>query len=149
VRGVVKQIKANTLGGVVAPGASLMEILPVGPRVLVEARIKPADIGFIQVGQPVLVKLSAYEYTVYGALKGVVLSISPDAMGDPERAASAEGTWYRAMVRADPATLNPGGRPLAVLPGMTGTVEIRTGRRSVLGFMLRPMMKSQEAFRER
>jgi adhesin transport system membrane fusion protein len=149
VRGVIKQIKANTLGGVVAAGASLMEILPLGPRVLVEARIKPADIGFVQVGQPVLVKLSAYEYTVYGALQGVVQSISPDAMGDPDRAATPEGTWYRALVRADPATLNAGGKPLAVLPGMTGMVEIRTGRRSVLAFMLRPMLKSQEAFRER
>jgi len=149
VRGVVKQIKANTLGGVVAPGASLMELLPLGPRVLVEARIKPADIGFVQVGQPVEVKLSAYEYTVYGGLKGTVRSISPDALGDPDRAAAADGTWYRALVEADPATLKKGGQPLPVLPGMLGSVEIRTGQRSVLGFVLRPMLRSQEAFRER
>jgi membrane fusion protein, adhesin transport system len=149
VRGVVKQIKANTLGGVVAPGASLMELLPLGSRVLVEARIKPADIGFVQVGQPVEVKLSAYEYTVYGGLKGTVQSISPDALGDPDRAAAADGTWYRALVVADPATLQKAGQPLAVLPGMLGSVEIRTGQRSVLGFVLRPMLRSQEAFRER
>ncbi|MBA4175660.1 MAG: HlyD family type I secretion periplasmic adaptor subunit [Leptothrix sp. (in: Bacteria)] len=149
VRGVVKTVRANTVGGVIAPGAPVMELLPIGPRVLVEARVKPADIGFVKTGQPVKVKLSAYEYAVYGALEGAVVSISPDAMGDPEKAAQPEGTWYRAMVRADPAGLRKGDKPLPVLPGMTGSVEIRTGQRSVLGFLLRPMMKSQEAFRER
>ena len=149
VRGVVKTIRANTVGGVVGPGASVMEILPVGERVLVEARVGPADIGFVKVGQTVQIKLSAYEYAVFGALQGTVVSISPDAMGDPEKAALPGGTWYRAMVRAEPASLAHGGKPLAVLPGMTGLVEIRTGQRSVLDFMLRPMMKSREAFRER
>ncbi len=149
VKGVVKNVRANTVGGVIAPGAPVMELLPIGPRVLVEARVKPADIGFVKTGQTVQVKLSAYEYTIYGALEGTVVSISPDAMGDPERASTPEGTWYRAMVRADPAGLRKGDKPLSVLPGMTGSVEIRTGQRSVLGFLLRPMLKSQEAFRER
>lgn len=149
VNGVVKTVRANTVGGVVQPGAPVMEILPLGPRVLVEARVKPADIGFVRTGQEVRVKLSAYEYTVYGALDGTVVSISPDAMGDPEKAATPEGTWYRAMVRADPSGLKKAGKPLSVLPGMTGTVEIRTGQRSLLAFILRPMLKSQEAFRER
>ncbi len=149
VRGLVKQIKANTLGGVVAAGAPVMEIVPLGERVLVEARILPADIGFIQLGQPVEIKLTAYEYMVYGSLKGTVHSISPDALGDPERAALPDGTWYRVLVRADTAGLAVGDKVYPVLPGMTGAVEIRTGQRSVLGFMLRPMMKSQEAFRER
>jgi len=149
VRGLVKQIRANTLGGVIAAGAPVMEIVPLGERVLVEARVMPADIGFVKLGQPVDIKLSAYEYTVYGSLKGTVLSISPDALGDPERAASPEATWYRALVRADTAALQVGDRQYPVLPGMTGSAEIRTGQRTVLGFLLRPMMKSQEAFRER
>ncbi len=149
VNGVVKTIRANTVGGVVQAGAPVMEILPLGPRVLVEARVKPADIGFVRTGQEVRVKLSAYEYTIYGSLEGTVVSISPDAMGDPDKAATPEGTWYRAMVRADPSGLQKAGKPLSVLPGMTGTVEIRTGQRSVLAFVLRPMLKSQEAFRER
>ena len=148
VNGVVKTLRANTVGGVVQPGAPVMEILPLGPRVLVEARVKPADIGFVRTGQQVRVKLSAYDFTVYGMLEGTVVSISPDAMGDPDKAAT-EGTWYRAMVRAVPDGLQKGGKPLSVLPGMTGTVEIRTGQRSVLAYMLRPMMKSQEAFTER
>ena len=130
-----------------------MELLPVakdGARVLVEARIKPADIGFVQVGQPVEVKLSAYEHTVYGGLKGTVRSISPDALGDPDpdRAAAADGTWYRALVEANPATLKKAGQPLPVLPGMLGSVEFRTGQPSMLGFVLQPMLRSQEAFRK-
>ena len=157
VRGVVKQIRINTLGGVVAAGAPIMELLPLGDKVLVEARVRPADIGFIKVGQPVEIKLSAYEYTVYGSLKGVVQSISPDALGDPERAATPEGTWYRTLIRAESGTLQPtpnpsaneDDKPLQVLPGMTASVEIRTGQRSVLGFLLRPMLKATEAFRER
>ena len=148
VNGVVKTLRANTVGGVVQPGAPVMEILPLGPRVLVEARVKPADIGFVRTGQQVRVKLSAYDFTVYGMLEGTVVSISPDAMGDPDKAAT-EGTWYRAMVRAVPDGLQKAGKPLSVLPGMTGTVEIRTGQRSVLAYLLRPMMKSQEAFTER
>ena len=153
VRGIVKQVRISTLGGVVAPGAPVMEILPLGEKVLVEARIRPADIGFVKVGQAVEIKLSAYEYTVYGSLKGVVQSISPDALGDPDRAAATDGTWYRALVRAEGGTLRDGrgkdDKPLQVLPGMTGSVEIRTGERSVLGFLLRPMLKTTEAFRER
>jgi adhesin transport system membrane fusion protein len=149
VRGVIKQIKANTLGGVVPAGAPLMEITPLGDKLLVEARIKPADIGFVKVGQEVVIKLSAYEYTVYGGLKGVVTSISPDALGDPERAASPEGTWYRAVVKADATALKHGDKLLQVMPGMTGSVEIRTGQRSVLGFLFQPLLKSAEAFRER
>ena len=152
VRGVVKQIRINTLGGVVPAGAPIMELLPLGDKVLIEARVRPSDIGFVRVGQPVDVKLSAYEYTVYGSLKGTVQSISPDALGDPDRAATPDGTWYRALIRAEGGQLQAvrkNDKPLQVLPGMTGSVEIRTGQRSVLGFLLRPMLKSQEAFRER
>ncbi|MBL8360263.1 MAG: HlyD family type I secretion periplasmic adaptor subunit [Rubrivivax sp.] len=146
VVGVVKSIKNHTLGGVVSPGAPLMEILPIGSQVLVEARVRPSDIGFVKVGQDVKIKLSAYEYTVYGGLAGQVLSISPDAINDTDR--SGDGSYYRALVRAS-TSLESAGKPLSVMPGMTGSAEIRTGQRSVLGFVLRPMLKSQEAFRER
>jgi adhesin transport system membrane fusion protein len=153
VNGIVKQIRNHTLGGVVAAGAPILEIVPVGARVLVEARVKPADIGFVKVGQPVAIKLSAYDPTIYGALRGRVLSISPDALGDPERAANAEGTWYRALVDAERDAFKVGegkrARLLEVLPGMTGTAEIRTGERTVLEFLFRPMLRTQEAFRER
>ena len=152
VRGLVKNIRTNTVGGVVAGGAPVMEIVPVDDQVLVELKVKPADIGFVKVGQPVEIKLSAYDYAVYGTMRGKVEVLSPDALGDPNAPATAAGgdnTWYRALVRADATTLKAGGKPLTVLPGMVGTAEIRTGRRSVLSFLLRPMLKAQEAFTER
>ena len=147
LRGVVKQVRIATTGGVVGPGAPIMEIVPVGERVLVEARIRPADIGFVQVGQPVLVKLSAYDYVIYGGLAGTVASISPDALSDGDKPGAE--TWYRALVRADTPALRAGGRDLPLIHGMTGSVEIRTGQRSVLDYLLQPMVKSREAMRER
>ena len=149
VKGIVKVIRHHTPGGVVAPGATVMEVVPIADSVLIEARVRPADIGFVRVGQPVEIKLTAYEYTIFGALKGRVEVLSPDALGDPERAAQPGGTWYRALVRAEGPGLERAGQPLPVLPGMTGSAEIRTGQRSVLAFLLMPMLKSGEAFRER
>lgn len=149
VRGLVKNIRSVTVGGVIAPGGPMMEIVPLGPRVLIEARIKPSEIGFVRVGQTATIKLLAYDFTTYGGLTGRIEYISPDALGDVDRAASAEaGTYYRAMIRAEPSKLQARGKPLPVIPGMTASVEVRTGERSVLNFLLRPMMKSKEAFRE-
>jgi membrane fusion protein, adhesin transport system len=150
VQGLVKNIRASTLGGVVAPGAAVMEIVPTGGEVWVEARIKPAEIGFVQVGQPVQFKLSAYDFNTYGGLHGRIASISPDALGDPERAAAgADATYYRALLQIESSTLRAQGLPLPVLPGMTGTAEVQTGERSVLSFLLRPMLRANEAFTER
>jgi membrane fusion protein, adhesin transport system len=149
VRGLVKNIRVRTLGGVVAGGAPIMEIVPLGPRVLVEARVKPADIGFVRVGQGVEVKLSAYEYNIYGGVKGTVEYVSPDALGDVEHASGADPSYYRVLIRADSSSLRAHGEPLPLVPGMTGSVEINTHQRNVLSFILTPMLKSREAFRER
>ncbi len=149
VRGLVKSIKLGTLGGVVQAGATIMEIVPIGPRVLVEARIKPSDIGFVRVGLPAEVKLSAYEYYTYGGLKGAIEYLSPDALGEEAKTGGQDTTYYRALIKSDVSTLRSKGKPLSVIPGMTATVEIRTGERSVLQFLLKPVLKSQEAFRER
>ena len=150
VRGLVKTIRQPTLGGVVAPGGAVMEILPLGPRVLVEARIKPSEIGFVKLGQPAEVKLATYDYYTYGGLHGSIAYLSPDALPEEGKPASAaEATSYRALVRTDGSTLSAGGKPLLVLPGMTATVEIRTGERTVLDFLLKPVLKSREALRER
>lgn len=148
VDGMVKVIRAVTLGGVIAPGAPVMEVVPTGGRVLVEARVKPSEIGFVRVGQRAEIKLSAYDYTTYGGLAGRVEYISPDVLGDPDRGGGVDATWYRVLVRAEDGKLVSRGKELPVLPGMNGTVEIRTHERSVLSFLLRPMLKSKEAFRE-
>lgn len=151
VHGLVKNIRSNTLGGVVGPGAAIMEIVPIGKRTLIEARVKPGDIGFLKVGQVAKVKLSSYDFTTYGGLDGAIESISPDAIGDPDRASTGgtDATYYRVMLRVDNNTLHEKGKPLTVLPGMTGSAEVNIGERSVLNFLLRPMLKSKEAFRER
>jgi adhesin transport system membrane fusion protein len=149
VRGLVKNIRVNTIGGVVAPGAPIMEIVPIGSRVLIEARLKPRDVGFVRVGQKAEVKLAAYDYNTYGGLHGKIEYISPDALGDAEKG-TPDSTYYRVTMRTDRSTLKEkSGKPLPILPGMTAQVEVRTGERSVLSFILRPMLKSKEAFRER
>jgi adhesin transport system membrane fusion protein len=150
VHGVVKGIKVNTVGGVVTAGAPVMEISPIGPRVLIEARIKPADIGFIHVGQTAEVKLTGYDFNVNGGLEGKITYISPDALGDaPEKGGNPANSYYRAVIASERNNLHFKGKALPVIPGMQATVEIKTGDRSVLSYMLRPMMKSQEALRER
>ena len=150
VRGIVKNIRVNTLGGVIGGGAPIMEIVPIGKLTLIEAHVKPGEIGFLQVGQVAKVKLSAYDFALYGAIEGKIESISPDALGDPDRpVGSADPTYYRVMLRVDANTLHEKGKTLPLLPGMTGSVEVRIGERSVLNFLLRPMLKSKEAFRER
>ncbi len=149
VRGVVKNIRIVTVGGVVSGGAPIMEIMPAGQRILIEARIKPKDIGFLKVGLPVTVKLSAYDYFMFGGLKGVIEYISPDALGDDAKTGAPDSTYYRALIRSDSSTLQKHGKPLQVLPGMTATVEVRTGERTVAEYILLPVVKSQEAFRER
>jgi membrane fusion protein, adhesin transport system len=149
VRGLVKHIKLGTVGGVVPSGAPIMEIVPLGDKVLVEARIKPSDIGFVRVGSHAEVKLAAYDYYTYGGLKGVVEYISPDALGEESKTAAQDNMYFRALIRSEVSTLKSKGKPLAVMPGMTASVDIRTGERSVLQFLLKPVLKSQEAFRER
>jgi len=149
VRGYVKNIRIGTIGGVIPGGAPIMEILPVGPRILIEARIKPADIGFVHLGMPVKVKLSAYDYYIYGGLNGVLEYISPDALGDDAKTGAKDSTYYRALIRSDSSTLHKGKDPLPVLPGMTANVEVRTGDRTVAQYLLLPLIKTQEAFRER
>lgn len=149
VQGVVKRIRIGTLGGIVQGGTPILEIVPVGERVLVEARIKPGDVGFIHVGLPAEIKLAAYDYYTFGGLKGTIEYLSPDALKDDGASGPQDTSYYRTLIRTDISTLRAGGKALSVIPGMTGTVEIRTGERTVLEFLLRPVMKSREAFRER
>ncbi|MGQ3054898.1 MAG: HlyD family type I secretion periplasmic adaptor subunit [Roseateles sp.] len=146
VHGVVKTVKAGTIGGVIASGAPILEISPIGPQVLVQARIKPRDIGFVRLGQTAKVKLAGYDYNTYGGLVGKVTYISPDAVTEGEKASESH---YRVIVTAERNNLKYKGETLPVIPGMTSVVEIKTGERSVLSYLLRPMMKSQEALRER
>jgi adhesin transport system membrane fusion protein len=149
IHGVIKHIKAATIGGVVQAGAPIMEIAPVGAQLLVEARVKPADIGFVRLGLSALVKLSAYDYYTYGGLQGRIAYLSPDALTEEGKAASGDNSYYRALIRTELSTLKQNGQPLPIIPGMTASVEIRTGEQSVLRYLLKPMLRYNEAFTER
>lgn len=136
--GVVNDVKVNTVGGFVAPGEQLMQVIPVGERLLVEARIKPGDIGFISVGDPAVVKVTAYDFSIYGALNGKVQQVSADSIYDEvERQA-----YYTVLVETDQSFISSGGSRFPILPGMVCEIEVITGFKSVLSYLLKPIKKA-------
>jgi len=151
VYGIVNKLNVTTIGAVVQPGASLMDIVPLDDTLLVEGRIRPQDIAFIRPEQDAVVKITAYDSSVYGSLKGKVERISADTIVD-EKAERAERqeTFYRVVVRTDKNYLGASERPLPIIPGMVATVEVLTGRKSVLDYILKPpRLMVEEAMRER
>lgn len=147
VRGVVKEIDVMTLGGVVPQNGKLMTIVPLDEQLLVEARISPRDIAFIHPEQDALVKITAYDYSIYGGLKGKVTVISPDTLRDEVK---QDQFYYRAYIRTDSDKLvNKTGKNFAITPGMVATVDIRTGEKTVLDYLIKPFNKAKEALRER
>lgn len=147
VRGVVKEIDVMTLGGVVPQNGKLMTIVPLDEQLLVEARISPRDIAFIHPEQDALVKITAYDYSIYGGLKGKVTIISPDTLRDEVK---QDQFYYRAYIRTDSDKLvNKTGKNFAITPGMVATVDIRTGEKTVLDYLIKPFNKAKEALRER
>lgn len=139
VKGIVKQIKITTVGGVSQPGADIMEIVPLEDTLLIEAKVAPKDIGFIHIGQDAVIKVAAYDYSIYGGLKGQVESISADTLTD-EKGAS----YFLIRVRTQKNYLGPKNHALFIIPGMTATMEILTGKKSVLHYLLKPLMKARE-----
>lgn len=147
VRGIVKDIEVTTRGGVIPPNGRLMEIVPLGDQLLVEARISPRDIAFIHPGQPAKVKITAYDYTVYGGLDGQVTLISPDTIRDE---AKPDNVYYRVFIRTDSdALVNQLGTRFPIVPGMIATVDIRTGQKTVFDYLMKPINYAGEALRER
>ncbi|ANF81608.1 secretion protein HlyD [Acinetobacter sp. NCu2D-2] len=147
VRGVVKEIDVMTLGGVVPQNGKIMTIVPLDEKLLVEARISPRDIAFIRPDQEALVKITAYDYSIYGGLKGKVTVISPDTLRDEVK---QDQFYYRAYIRTDSDKLrNKAGEEFNITPGMVATVDIRTGEKTVLDYLIKPFNKAKEALRER
>lgn len=145
VRGMVKQIIINTLGGVVRPGDPILEVVPLDDSLLFEVRIRPADIAFLYPGQKANIKVSAYDFSIYGGLEGVVEQISVDTIRD-ERGES----YYKVKLRANTNAITHRGAKLPIIPGMTISVDILTGKKTVLEYLLKPILKaSQNAMRER
>lgn len=147
VKGIVKNIEINTVGGVIPPNGKLMEIVPVDDQLLVEARISPRDVAFIYPGQRAVVKISAYDYAIYGGLEGRVVNISPDTIQDDVK---RDQFYYRVFVRTTHDFLkNAEGRSFPIAPGMVATSDIHTGSKTVWQYLVKPLNRAQEALRER
>lgn len=145
VRGVVKRIIVHTVGGVVKPGESIMEVVPIDDSLLVEVQVRPADIAFIRPEQKAVVKISAYDFSIYGGLEGQVEQISADTIED------RRGEFhYLVKVRTHKNAISYRGQDLPIIPGMICTTDILTGQKTILDFLLKPILKSKaNAFRER
>ncbi|WP_313604525.1 HlyD family efflux transporter periplasmic adaptor subunit [Rhizobium sp.] len=147
VRGIVKNIEVSTIGGVVPPNGKLMDIIPLGDQLMIEARILPRDIAFIHPDQRATVKITAYDYAIYGGLEGKVVTISPDTIQDE---VDPEIYYYRVFVKTEKDALeNHLGKTFPISPGMVATVDIHTGQKSVMDYLLKPFNKAKEAMRER
>lgn len=147
VRGVVKGIEVTTVGGVIPPNGRFMTIVPMEDKLVVEARISPRDVAFIHPGQDATVKISAYDYAIYGGLTGKVESISPDTIQDEVK---RDMYYYRVSVRSEVDSLkNKAGKTFPIFPGMIATVDIHTGSKTVWQYLTKPLNRAREALRER
>ncbi|MFM9888438.1 MAG: HlyD family type I secretion periplasmic adaptor subunit [Burkholderiales bacterium] len=149
VAGTIKTIKVNTVGGVVQPGMDLVEIVPAEEALLIEAKISPTDIAFLHPGQEATVKLSAYDFSIYGGFAATLEYISADAI-QPERPNEKPDSYYRVRARTNTKKLGKTGQELPIMPGMVATLDIKTDRRTVLEYLLKPVIKAKDvALRER
>jgi adhesin transport system membrane fusion protein len=154
MKGVVKNVQITTVGGVVQAGQAILEIVPTEDEMLVEAYIKPSEVAFLKVGQAAVVKLTAYDFNKYGGLDGVLEHLSPDTLRDekqkkPGNPVELEEGLYRIIVRVKESTNVRNGLKLIPSPGMTASVEIRTGSKTVLEYIFRPLQNVSQALRER
>ena len=157
VKGTVKSLRINTIGGVVQAGQDIMSIVPFEDSLIVEAYVKPSDVAFLHPGQKAVVKISAYDFAIYGGLEGVIENISPDTLRDERQskqpvadATDETHSYYRVLVRTNNNTLKtPDGNLLPIIPGMTASVEMLSGKKTVLHYLLKPLNRAKEGLRER
>ena len=141
VNGTVKNVRVTTRGGVLRPGDELMQIVPVDDALIVEAKVKPSDVAFLKPDQDVVIKIDAYDYTIYGSLEGKLTYISADTLNEDVK--QGEQAYYRVQVKTESPRFNR--RPnenLQLQPGMTATIEIKTGGNTVLKYLLKPVIKT-------
>lgn len=146
VDGVVNDLKMNTIGGFVQAGEKVMEVVPMGEKLLVETRVRPSDIAFIKVGDKALVKVTAYDFSTYGGLNGRVVQVSADSIYDE----AAREAFFTVLVETDRSFVQSAGRKLPITPGMMTDTQIITGRKSILTYLMKPFLKARsDALRER
>jgi adhesin transport system membrane fusion protein len=145
IDGIVKNMRYNTIGGVVSPGEAIMEIVPTGDKLVVEVKLSPTDRGYVQEGQRAVVKVTAYDFVRYGSLDGTVVLVAPDASSTGK-----EIPYFRVVVETAKWYLGEAQGELPITPGMQATVDIHTGTKTILQYLIKPVLKLRhEAFRER
>ncbi len=145
ISGIVQKLYVNTIGGVIKPGDNLIEIVPTEGGLLAEVKIKPSDIAFIYPGQDAIVKVTAYDFSIYGSLRGKVVTISPDTVTDKN-----ENVYYVVKIRTDQKNLGTVEKPLKIIPGMMVNVDVITGKKTILQYILKPILKAKQyTFSER
>ena len=155
LKGIVKNIRINTIGGVVTAGQDILEIVPVDETLLVEAYIRPNDVAFISPGLPAVVKITAYDYAIYGGLDGEVTLISPDTLTDEkmnrgELKLNNNAVYYRILVQTKDSVLTDrNGNPMPIIPGMIASVDIKTGEKTIFEYLTKPVTRMKQALRER
>jgi adhesin transport system membrane fusion protein len=150
VNGVVKNIRITTLGAAISPSAPILDIVPADANLLFEARLDPKDVSHVRTGLPVAIKLAAYDTAIYGELSGSVVLISPDTFReDAKPAENSQGGYYRVMIESAVDRSNPRQKTMEIIPGMTATAQIKTGDKTIMMYLLKPLTKAKEAFRER
>ena len=148
VRGIVKEMMVKTEGGVVKPGVKLVEIVPLDDTLLIEARVKPSDIGFLHIGQHAIVKFTAYDFSIYGGLNGKIEYIGADTIIDDNN--NRNISYYKINVRTSKNYLGGNKESLSLIPGMAANVDIKTGKKTILQYLLKPVLKAKDrAFTER
>jgi adhesin transport system membrane fusion protein len=148
VTGLVKQIKINTIGGVLQPGMEIMEVVPLEDTFLIETKVRPSDVGFIHPGQEAMVKLTAYDFSIYGGLEATVENISADTITEDKNGKSE--SYYLVQVRTKSGTFTGTHKKLPIIPGMVSTVHIKTGKKTILQYLMKPVLKAKyDALRER
>ncbi|CAD5757982.1 membrane spanning export protein [Escherichia coli] len=154
LKGVVKNIRINTIGGVISAGQNIMEITPLEDQLLIESYINPRDVAYVRVGMPALVKLSAYDYAIYGGLEGVVTLVSPGTLHDQKRPTDLKldpnEAYYRVLVQTNANSLvDKNGNDLPVIPGMIANVDIKTGEKTVFQYLIKPITRMKQSLQER
>ena len=148
MKGIVNNLSVTTIGGVVRPGKEILQIIPLDEELFVEARVPPENIANVRFGQEATIKLSAYDYTIFGTLKGKVTLISADTF-DNEKSRAADGDpHYKVTLSVDVDNLTDRQASIAIRPGMQASVELHTGSKTILQYLLKPLYKSREAFHE-
>jgi adhesin transport system membrane fusion protein len=146
MRGIVNNLSVTTIGGVVRPGEEIFQLTPLGEEMYVEAQVKPQDIANVIPGQRATIKFSAYDYTVYGSLAGVVDVISADTFKDERR--QDDQAHYKVTLRVDTQNLDARQSQIAIRPGLQTTVELHTGQKTVLQYLTKPLYRGGEALQE-